>query len=198
MKNVVGLSGAHGTGKSTIISGIKSHSYLVSDISLSRTAQKKMGKNKLYTIKSLEEAWLFQREIANTMFDRDSNINRGNEIVTVDRTPADVWAGICMWYRNFNQPICLETDVRLKSFYDELKSNMEVHYALAVYVPIMDIIEFVSEPNRASEETREEWAKDSKDFIESCKVSKYIIKSSDKETRLSEVISQILILRWSR
>ena len=90
---IVGLCGTHGTGKSTIINGIRDLGYKVNQAQLSRSAQKALGWDTLSRAQeSKANMWALQYAILNAMFDRDQEALSTGEIVLVERTPADVWA----------------------------------------------------------------------------------------------------------
>jgi len=147
MSYIVGLSGTHGTGKSTIIKGVKEAGYPVVETSLAREAQKALGWTVLSEAeKSVENMWLLQEAILSAMFIRDEAIHKSGIITLVERTPADVWAYTAMWCKRLD--INTFENWHAKMYYARCQA-MARNYALFLQVPIVEEVPFVAEPNRA-------------------------------------------------
>jgi len=151
-RKIVGICGTHGTGKSTILQGVKAAGYPVIETSLSREAQKKLGWEKLSEAeKSVDNMWALQSAIISAMAHRDYEIAKGKDIVTVERTPADIWAYTAMWCHRLG---INELDDPRSILYREQCVFMMRNYAMLIQVPAIDDIPFVEEPNRADLKSR--------------------------------------------
>lgn len=184
--SVVGLSGTHGTGKSTILSGVKSHSLAVRETSLSRTAQAELGWETLEEAgKSESNMWALQEAILSAMSQRDSAICSTGEITLVDRTPADVWAYTHMW--------CVRLGINVEEYrraqqFKESCFNMLQLYATVIVVPPIDSIPFIAEANRADLPSREEVQSHIDAFIWERDVPFIIIKEPLLDLRVTTVV----------
>lgn len=190
---IIGLCGTHGTGKSTIINGIKDLGYTVNQATLARTAQKALGWDSLSKAQeSKQNMWDLQYAIIEAMYDRDEQALGLNEIVMVERTPADMWAYTEMWCRRLLiDPV---TDPEAMSYKRACRSIAQ-NYCQFLYVPVSDAVKFVAEPNRADLESRQfvDWA--IKEFIESGHLPLTEIRSSGVAGRLVEAETTISIER---
>lgn len=158
---IYGLTGAHGTGKSTIIKGVKEFGVNVVESSLSRIAQAQLGWNDLSPAEESEEnMWTFQTKILEAMFDRDIAILESRELTLVDRTPADVWGYVSLW----SSKIGKVDETRAKVFKGQCRA-LAAKYTEFIFVPISEHIPFVAEPNRAGIDTRDFHEKEVAQFI---------------------------------
>jgi predicted ATPase len=142
---IIGLTGAHGTGKSTLLNELNRAGYNVDRSQLSRQAQKSLGWKHLDEVKSsLYNMWKFQFNILDALSERDNAIT---ELTIVDRTPADLWAYTCLWCDHFG--INPDEDAQA-ILYRELCEQLSLRYQLFVVIPIMSDIPFEKQLNRAS------------------------------------------------
>jgi predicted ATPase len=190
---IVGLCGTHGTGKSTIIKGIKDLGYPVNQAQLSRSAQKTLGWDTLARAQeSKANMWALQYAILDAMFDRDQEALETSEIVLVERTPADVWSYTEMWCRRLL--IDHMTD-RQAVVYKKACRDMATNYCNFLFVPISDAVSFVADPNRADLESRAFVNIAIREFIESGNLPLTEIKSTSIATRIAEAQTTISIAR---
>lgn len=149
---IIGLCGTHGTGKSTILQGVKEH-FCVNESQLSRAAQASLGWDKLSKAQeSIDNMWQLQEAILAAMYDRDQDILKSNVITLVERTPADVWAYTLMWCKRLN--INTRTDAQALNYKGRCIS-MAQRYSKYLFVPISDAVPFQVDPNRADLEGRQ-------------------------------------------
>lgn len=184
MSYVVGLSGTHGTGKSSIIQGVKGLGYAVNESQLSRAAQKELGWDKLSRAEeSIENMWMLQDAILGAMYDRDFAISKSKELTFVERTPADVWAYTAMWCER------LDIDVhspRASLYRAQCQKLMQDHYAYFIYVPMTDAVPFKEEPNRADLKSRVFVAKTIEQFLMDAYKPNHFIATTTRECRTAE------------
>jgi hypothetical protein len=190
---IVGLCGTHGTGKSTIINGVRDLGYKVNQAQLSRSAQKALGWDTLSRAQeSKANMWALQYAILDAMFDRDQEALSTAEIVLVERTPADVWAYTEMWCRRLL--IDHVTD-RQAVMYKKACRDLATNYCQFLFVPISDAVKFVAEPNRADSESRSFVNIAIREFIESGGLPLTEIRSTSPVTRIAEAQTTISIER---
>jgi hypothetical protein len=183
---VIGLCGTHGTGKSTVIQGLKAAGLPVEDSQLSRAAQKMLGWESLDPVnESAENVWLLQDAILAAMYDRDKRINDSKTFTIVDRTPADVYAYTFLWLLKL-ESIGRENRERHTVFCGQCK-HLASNYALHIYFPIREEIPFVAEAQRAKLEDREQHNKHINNFL--MNVSAYEVRSLSPEDRVAEISS---------
>lgn len=188
MIELVGLCGAHGTGKSTILQAVKELGYQVDETQLSRTAQKALGWSSLAEAqKSEDHMWALQDAVLEAMYDRDQRILESKIPTLVDRTPADVWGYLCLWVKRLNE----EVDWDRVSFYKQQCRDMAARYSRHIIVPIREEIKFVTESNRADEESREFLAQNIEDFVVRGGLEYSIIQTVAIDYRVIEVIERM-------
>ncbi len=189
MSYIVGICGTHGTGKSTIIKGVKAAGYPVVETSIAREAQKALGWAVLSEAeKSVDNMWALQNAILHAMFLRDQTIHKSGMITVVERTPADVWAYTAMWCRRLN--IDSLTDFTA-SMYKARCQSMAREYRLFLQVPMSDAVPFVEEPNRADLPSRLFVALSIDNFIWSGAWPTIKIKSTTPEERVAEALATL-------
>jgi len=193
MSYVVGLCGTHGTGKSTILKGVKEAGFPVVEISLAREAQKALGWTVLSEAqKSVENMWLLQEAILHAMATRDDTIHKSGIVTLVERTPADVWAYTAMWCKRLDIDVYSDWHVRM---YKARCQAMMRNYALFIQLPIIEEIAFVAEPNRADLPSRVFVELSIDNFIWSGGWASIKVRSTTPETRTAEAVSAIQNVR---
>lgn len=182
MTKLVGISGTHGTGKSTIINGLEEVGFEVVKKSISRSAQALLGWDSLSLAgESEENMWVFQNAILDEMIKRDALIKKmegvisGNRYMFVERSPADVWAYLSMWCKRANIPLD-RTDV--VDYLAKCKGAIKA-YDLILVVHPNDKIPFIEDPHRENLDSRVQ--------VENC-ISKFLFETvNDIVYHLTEV-----------
>ena len=186
---VLGLCGAHGTGKSTILQGVKAAGYPVDESQLSRAAQKMLGWNDLKPAQeSVENMWALQDAVLTAMYDRDKRINDSKILTLVDRTPADVWGYTMLWMMRLDN--IGEENRRREQKFRQACRVLSSQYAKHIIVPIRDEIAFVAEKNRADADSREFHARHVMNFVAG-HLDKHIVETIDPADRVEEVVNVI-------
>jgi len=187
MSYVVGLSGTHGTGKSTILQGVKAAGHPVVETSLSREAQKSLGWSALTEAeKSIENMWALQEAILFAMFNRDMTIHESKVLTLVERTPADVWAYTAMWCKRHDIDPFEDWHAKM---YLERCQELARDYTLFIQVPITEDVQFVAEPNRADLPSRLFVETTIDNFIRYGALPSIKIKSTTPNNRIADTIS---------
>lgn len=182
---IIGLSGTQGTGKSTILQAAKAAGFKVDDSSIARTAQAKLGWDNLSRAQeSFENAVELQLEIARSMHARDMKYAVSDEIVLVERTPADVWAYTSLWCARNNVP--LESNSWAQDYFQALKLMVEC-YSCCIIVPQAKEIPFVKDPHRADLDSRDEVDQIIRQFISDYGNKQYEMKGVSREDRSKEI-----------
>lgn len=182
---ILGISGSHGTGKSTITNALKEW-IQVDESQLSRSAQKALGWDKLSIAgESIENMWALQDAIFEAMIQRDWRLNLMPEFVATERTPADLWAYTVMWCKRLG--IDHKVDERAQEYFRKCKTASKLYDAFII-VPICTAIPFEVDPNRADLQSREEVSELIQDFLEEDTEKCHTIFSTGKQERAEEAI----------
>jgi len=182
---IIGLSGTQGTGKSTILQAAKAAGFMVDDISLSRTVQAKLGWDNLSRAQvSIKNMIQLQIGIAEEMHQRDKKYATSDEIVLVERTPADVWAYTSIWCARNN--VSFESNSWARDYNEALQVMMKF-YACCIIVPQAEEIPFVKDPHRADLDSRDEVDRIIRQFIHSTSTKQYEMKGVSREDRSKEI-----------
>lgn len=192
MKYVVGFTGTHGTGKSTLLKEAKDHGFAISEEQLSRAAQKMLGWESLSKAQESESnMWALQDAVMTAMYDRDRAIEEAQILTVVDRTPADIWAYTSLWCSRLGiNTRKNERAVKYKNMCRELSKR----YNKFVYVPIIEEIPFVAEANRADLESRAFVDNEIKAFLWDGQLPTYIIHERGLFERSCEVQALLTVL----
>lgn len=183
-KSVIGLSGTHGTGKSTIMNGVAEYGFAVNSAQLSRTVQSLLGWTSLKQVEQSEESmWCFQNKILDIMIERDNDINESGQVTLAERSPVDLWAYAQLWCKRFG--IDVGKSSTAKSYYNRCNSALGAYKAILVLNQSQSI-PFVAENNRADLESRDFVDKAIKQFIKDSNVYSYEFQNVEKMARLAE------------
>lgn len=182
---ILGISGTHGTGKSTVTQALKNW-IQIDESQLSRSAQKSLGWDKLSIAgESVENMWALQEAILAAMYDRDIKLAASEYFIATERTPADVWAYTVMWCLRLGiDPL---TDAHAQNYLGRCREMANRYYAFII-VPMTDAIPFVVDPNRADLKSREMVADIIDDFLDGGGHWTHTIFSTDRMERAREAV----------
>lgn len=187
---IIGITGTHGTGKSTILNGLEQLGCEVNNLQLSRRAQKMLNCDSLEAVLKEEKLmWALQETILSMMYLRDEPFYYDPfKFVVVDRTPIDVWAYTVEWCKKFDiDPVTHEHGLAIKKQCDKMAN----WYTNFLVVPISNSVRFVPEKNRADENSRISVENSIFEFLETYKEKTYTVNSIGKQERISECASII-------
>jgi predicted ATPase len=186
-KFIIGLSGTHGTGKSTILNGVEAAGFNVDRTQLSRQAQAALGWDTLARAQdSVENMWALQNTILAALNNRDYLIEFEKRLTMVERSPADLWAYTRMWCERLG--VNWLTDERTREYYAKCKLWAE-RYDIVLFVRQHPNVPFVAEPNRADRESRDYVEYGIEDFLVSEKIPRYTFWSTDADERIEAAIN---------
>lgn len=190
---LVGLSGTHGTGKSTILQAAENTGFIVDRTQISRSVQARLGWDRLSCAEdSIENMIALQEEIANVMYDRDIEYARTPQLTLVERTPADVWAYTKVWCSRHG--LNAETYPWAQDYKCRLR-RMSAAYHYHVFVPQVKEIPFVEDPNRADFASRLSVEIIIESYIFGGGLRAYVIKGITREERSAEIAALYTMLR---
>lgn len=127
MSKLVSISGAAGTGKSTLLENLR---YRVDGFRVARAILKKMNMDLYDILKDPIKTMEFQDLILEWKIANDESLHEDNQVewTFVERCPADFYAFAKTWQPRFNSE---EYDEWLKEYYDECFAAMK-HYDVAI------------------------------------------------------------------
>lgn len=192
---VIGFSGAHSTGKSTVINCIatSTNSLILSDtFQVSRTVQEELGLTLDEITSDIELMKPFQSKLLSVKAIHDlslrDSINPG--FICVDRTPADMYAYAKIWIENHPLGSLTKNQEWLEDYKVSCAAQMSIYSCIA-YFPI-DGIPFVYDPKRASLETRERHDKLCLEFLSINKSPVYTMSFGSSEQRTDDLCRHLL------
>ena len=185
-KYVLAVSGTHGTGKSTVLRGLRELNIPVLDAQLSRTAQKMLGWESLSLAQeSTEHMWQLQDMILSLMYDRDKLIAKSKTLTVVERSPADLWAYTKMWCSRLNVELSSERVILYKNKCRELSKAYRGFFML--YPNVM--VPFQAEDARADLESRDSVQADIEEFLKSGGLNIFPVAMANKHQRIATCAS---------
>ena len=130
MSKLVSVSGAAGTGKSTLLENLR---FRVNGFRVARAILRKMNMDLYDILKDPIKTMEFQDLILEWKIANDSSLHEDNEVewTFVERCPADFYAFAKTWQPRFNSP---EYDEWLKDYYNDCFDAMK-HYDVAIIIP---------------------------------------------------------------
>lgn len=195
--SLIGLTGAHGTGKSTVLNGAKIYGVKVVQSSLSRNAQALLGWENLKPAEESEEKmWALQEAILTSMYDRDEAILGTHEFTLVDRTPADVWSYVDLWTTRLAAK-GIKVDEHHKRVFKNRCRAMASKYTHHIIVPISDAVPFIAETNRADLEGRDYHEKAVCQFVVAGGLSHLVLLQTGIDERVKKVATLLNTLQQS-
>jgi AAA domain len=173
---VIGLSGAQGGGKSSLLAELENRGWSVDKFRVSRAVQAELGWDKLDSVmESWETMVQFQIEVFKQKFNHDqilaamqqapitsqpgqeytcNKIDIQDEVIFVERTFADIAAYTSLWTWNHIDNQTVDFDVALDFLHQYVfKCATAQHqiYNTTILLPYMsDVISWENDPNRAS------------------------------------------------
>lgn len=168
---VVGISGAQGAGKTTLVNELAARGWRVDDFKVSRAVQQELGWKSLETVMdSWETMVTFQEQVllqkrnhdlmlaakANTEFAPIPGVTSDNDrVIIVERTFADICAYTNLWTWKFvdSRRISLTEAIAFLADYAQRcgRAHNEI-YSGTVLVPLMDHIVWEEDKHRAKQE----------------------------------------------
>lgn len=159
---VVGLSGAQGGGKSSLLQKLKERGWIVDDFRVSRAVQAQLGWETLERVMdSPETMMLFQNEVLDQKYRNDAMLAAKEvtgaapkeQIILTERTFADIYAYTALWAWRFvdSERLSFPDAVAFMTQYTHrcAQAHKEI-YSATLVLPLMDHIIWENDPNRAA------------------------------------------------
>jgi predicted ATPase len=163
---VIGLSGAQGSGKSSMLLELRARGWKLDEFRVSRAVQAQLGWDSLARVMDAPETMMqFQQEVFAQKLKRDSELaamasdqrhdrdGSQNSVILTERTFADIWAYTSMWTWRFHEQNKLTFSEALAWLtpYTKLCADAQSQvYSGVLLLPFMNHITFEDDTHRAS------------------------------------------------
>lgn len=169
---VVGLSGSHGGGKSTLLRELQQRGWQVDDFRVSRAVQQQLGWDSLQRVlDSPETMKQFQDEVFRQKLERDTKLKMeepSNIIILTERTFADIWAYTSKWTWTFYERGEMTFDECIQfmiTFTAKCVDAQNSIYSGILLLPLMNHIQWEDDTHRASKQDAVEFFADVELFV---------------------------------
>jgi len=205
MAKVIGVSGAQGGGKSTLLKGLMAKGWHVDDFRVSRAVQAQLGWERLDRVMESPQTMMeFQGEVLRQKQHRDLHLAETLDgIVLTERTFADIAAYTSNWTFNFvseRRWDLAEAGTWLSQYLERCIFAQKKCYSGIVLLPLMDVVKWEEDPNRAARNTAERIYEDVRRFteqVEFLRVPRLTITTETPEARVDQVDTFLRTLTWS-
>ena len=196
MARVVGLSGAQGGGKSTLLEGLKTKGWQVDDFKVSRAVQAQLGWESLSNVlESVETMQTFQEEVLTQKLKRDRELRWGglDGTILTERTFADIQAYTTYWAWELvdDRKWTLRDAAHwLHGYTQRCIEAQQQCYDAVLLLPYMSHVVWQGDPNRASFSSVNNIWENLERFVdrfELVSMRKFYIRSPRTEDRAAEV-----------
>lgn len=156
MAKVIGLSGAQGGGKSTLLEGLKNAGWKVDDFKVSRAVQAQLGWTALNTVLDSPQTMMqFQDEVLAQKLKRDQELRWGGSEGTIltERTFADICAYTTYWTWELvdaRKWTLGEGAAWLHGYTNRCVAAQKRCYDAVLMLPYMSHVVWNGDPNRAN------------------------------------------------
>lgn len=188
MAKIIGVSGAHGTGKTTVLNAIEQMeigNVTVDAFSVSRHVQKEYKVPLSEIVADPAAVPTFQDKIVQTMVDRVGSLRKWyktqDAFMFVDRSPVDAYAYAKIWLQSNPSYADWLTQYETKCA-QALRA-----YDLIILVPPREF-EFVAESKRASKETQMAHHTECVEFLNTHGINVHTVESLDVGARCNEFL----------
>jgi len=163
---VIGLSGAQGAGKSSMLLELRARGWKLDEFRVSRAVQKQLGWDSLARVMdSVDTMIQFQNEVFEQKLRHDAELaamvsderhdrdGSQNSVVLTERTFADIWAYTSMWTWRFHEQNKIgfnEALAFLTPFTKKCADAQTQVYSGVLLLPFMNHITFEDDTHRAS------------------------------------------------
>lgn len=198
---LVGLSGAQGGGKSTLLKSLMDQGWKLDKFRVSRVVQQMLGWDSLERVMDSPTTMMtFQNEVYEQKYANDFAIsihetppNAISDVVLTERTFADIWAYTSMWTWRFYDRGDLAFDEALSfltPFTEKCAAAQNKIYSGVLLLPLMENIIWEDDAHRAAKEDAQNVYEDVERFVfrkMPIEAKKLVIKSQSVQDRTAEV-----------
>ena len=194
-KFIVGISGAQGAGKSSLLAELAKRGWTLDSFKVSRAVQSQLGWDSLDRVMDSPETMMeFQNEVFEQKYKNDLAISlRSNAMTLTERTFADILAYTSFWTWNFVEQHRLRMNDAmnfLMPFTDKCVKAQDEIYSGVVLLPLMPHVVWEEDANRAKLEDAQTIYEDVEAFMKKRMplTSRYItISTKTVEERADQV-----------
>lgn len=191
---IIGLSGAQGGGKTSLLNELKKFGYRVDDFKVSRCVQAQFGWDNLYEVLNHPKTMMrFQEEVFAQKLKNDLKFVDSVDRVLTERTFADIYAYTHSWMHAFIDRGDISVDDAnkwLREYQVKCVGAQERVYAACLLLPMMQHISFEEDPHRAKSDTVKEVFDAICEFSEVCSfggVKQFLITEKSVQDRANQV-----------
>jgi predicted ATPase len=153
---IIGLSGAQGGGKSSLLAELQRRGHSVDQFRVSRAVQASLGWDSLERVMDdPHQMMVFQEEVFRQKLKNDSALVSSSDVILTERTFADVYAYAALWVNNFLQQDLLSRQrgtLWLNNFFENCADAQAKTYGAVLLLPLMSHVVFENDPHRAKPE----------------------------------------------
>lgn len=169
----IGLSGAQGGGKSSLLKELMARGWALDEFRVSRAVQEQLGWQSLTRVMDSPNTMIkFQREVFRQKYNNDRKLAYANgcvDVILTERTFADICAYTNLWAWRFvddGRMLLGEAIEFLAEFtHDCAQAHNEI-YTGTMLLPMMSHIEWQNDPNRAAKQDTVSVYEDIERFID--------------------------------
>lgn len=194
---LVGLSGAQGGGKTTLLNGLEPKGWSLDTFRVSRAVQEQLGWKTLDNVmQSPETMMMFQEEVFKQKYEHDYGVKQfGSQVcVLTERTFADICAYTThwTWELHYQQKWTLSAAMQfLKPYTDKcIKAQAEIYDGVLLLPYMKGQMKWEADPNRAKFDTVEQIYEGVERFVqrpEYLRQKKLTITAHSVEDRIEQV-----------
>jgi predicted ATPase len=192
---IIGVTGAQGAGKSTILTELKTQQHLVDDFKVSRSVQAELGWDSLEKVMTSPQVMMqFQEKVFEKKYANELELATRAEGVTIftERTFADLVAYAKLWTWAFVDRRELDFGIAsswLGAYERRCMVAQRACYSGVILLPMMDHIVFEDDPHRAKSSDISTAYTEMSEFCKAAKVPYFTITEKTIQNRVREVLS---------
>lgn len=198
---VIGISGAQGGGKSSLLNKLKEWGYKVDDFRVSRAVQAELGWDSLERVMDAPDTMMaFQDEVLEQKLNNDRKLRESSEVILTERTFADIYSYTSTWVNKFidRGDLDLGDGMRwLQQYTAKCFEYQQQVYQAVILLPLMPHVVFENDPHRAKQEDAEvvygrieRFAKGMVDEVPYCRITeKSIVDRASEVERFLKALS---------
>lgn len=198
---IIGLSGAQGGGKSSLLNELQTRGYTVDAFRVSRAVQAELGWESLDRVMDSPDTMMaFQDEVFNQKLKNDIAFAKSDEVILTERTFADIYAYTATWTYKFIDSGSLDVQTGLTwltGYSVRCEQAQADTYKAALLLPMMSHVVFENDPHRAKQEDVEVVYERIEDFCVRCSfkgVRRFFVTEksiADRATQVEGFIKQL-------
>lgn len=192
---IIGVTGAQGAGKSTILNELKVQQRLVDDFKVSRSVQAELGWDSLEKVMTSAQVMMqFQEKVFEKKYANDLSLATRDEDTTIftERTFADLVAYAKLWAWAFVDRRELDFGIAsswLAAYERRCAVAQRACYNGVILLPMMSHVVFEDDPHRAKYSDISTAYTEMSEFCKTVQVPYFTITAATVQDRVAEVLS---------